>query len=194
LSSQPPEPVYLTYAYLRVLILTPALRRLRAGVRMHTGACTPRAVSVHTVGNSDHISSGRVAAVVVWLLSWRRTYGGARGAAAAMRASEGRRSGMQGGRQRRGRAGRELGASRRRPRPVFLSILFSLDIARCVARLQVFSTSARDSGSGCSAPIQDERLDGMCTVRAPSSALHANAGPTPHTQFCAARHRPPAAF
>ena len=40
----------------------------------------------------------------------------------------------QDGRQRRGRAGRELGAFRRRPRPSLLSILSSLDIARCVAR------------------------------------------------------------
>ena len=40
----------------------------------------------------------------------------------------------QDGRQRRGRAGRELGAFRRRPRPALLSILSSLDSARCVAR------------------------------------------------------------
>jgi hypothetical protein len=91
-----PEPVYLTYAYLpvRVLILTPALRRLRAGVRLHTGACTPRAVSV---GNSDCISQQRVAAVVVRLLSWRGTYGGAHGAAAALRAVEGRGACVQDG-------------------------------------------------------------------------------------------------
>ena len=63
-----------------------------------------------------------------------RPYGSARGAAAALRASDGRRMCGQGGRRRWGGAGWELGAFRRRPRPTLLSILFSLDSARCVAR------------------------------------------------------------
>ena len=63
-----------------------------------------------------------------------RPYGGARGAAAALRASEGRVAGVQGGRQRRGGAGRELGAFRRRPGPALPSVLSSLDSARCAAR------------------------------------------------------------
>ena len=40
-------------------------------------------------------------------------------------------AGGQGSRQRRGGAGRELGAFRRRPRPALLSILSSLDSACC---------------------------------------------------------------
>jgi hypothetical protein len=68
----------------------------------------------------------------VWL-RWAlpRPYGGACEAVVALRASEGRVAVGQGSRQRRGGAGRELGAFRRRSRPSLLSILSSLDSACC---------------------------------------------------------------
>jgi len=82
-----------------------------------------------------------------------RSYGGARGAAAALRASEGRVAGVQGGGQRRGGAGRELGAFRRRPRPALLILPCAAGIARCVTRRRLARPRPKIPGSGFSAAV-----------------------------------------
>ena len=87
--------------------------------------------------------------------------------AAALRTSEGRKMCGRAGRHRRGRAGLVLGAFWRRPRPSLLGILFSTDIARCVARRR-FLGPGRRFGSGFSAAVVrvlQRVLDGACPCR-----------------------------
>ena len=123
-----------------------------------------------------------------------RPYGGARDAAAALRALEGRRMCGRAGRQRRRRAGRVLGAFRRRPRPSLLILPCSADIARCAVCRRFSRFPMEDSGSGCSAAVLCACFSGFLTVRALVGALHANAGPAACAYFLTAHHRPPAAF
>ena len=87
------------------------------------------------------------------------------------------------GRQWRARAGRQLGAFRRRPRPSLLSILSSLDSARCVVCCR-FSRFPVDmparllgiySGRACASRF--------LTVCALVGSLHAYAVPAPRTHF-----------
>jgi len=81
-----------------------------------------------------------------------------------------------------------LGAFRRHPRPALLIVRMFHDIAWCAVSRRFSRPRPKIPARASRRLFHDDRLGRMYTVRAPSCVLHANAGPTPHTQFCDARH------
>ena len=126
-----------------------------------------------------------------------RPWGGAHGAAAALRASEdGGRYG-EGGRQWRVRAGWELGAFRRHPWTLSLILLCCAEIARCFARRRFSrpppetSTQAARHLSGVHGPANS---GGCVPLSVRCTRTPARHYPPFVWLLAIARHRSPAAF